>query len=770
MSGAPTTRGFQLFSINIGDFPFIQISFDDPAAALFVSAYTNSFSPVNSAPNYGLDVNYLGDPGLSQPFGNPSFFQIKVTPNSTILIPINEIGPGGGSGATFNLLVEGFYDTDYNDIPEPGPYFLVAFGLGLIWLVRRPPVARKWLAGGAGVFALLMPVTPANAQTDVGPLALQQMRELLQEKASRTASQRKLASRLVYAVKSSRGIALGANIPSLAGDVNSIGGDALVDMKAAVSSDLLSAIQASGGTIIYSSAGAQRIRARLPLSRIEGFADRGDVRSIRPASRARTHGMGTPRRPMPASFFPLSALRGFAARPDIVSLTARLGLGLFVGSLSTQGDITHAANLARRNFGINGSGVRVGVLSDSAEAVPFLIGTGDLPPGTTIVQDIISGPGSSEGSAMMEIVHDMVPGAQLFFASAFNSEASFADNIRTLRNVYQCDVIVDDVSYSGEFAFQDGLIAQAVNDVRASGALYFSSAGNSGNLTSGNSSAWEGDFSNGGVNPLLPGYTLHSFGAQSFNRLLTTTNVLDLYWSDPIGGSGNDYDLFVLNASGTAVLAASTDLQTGADDPIEEVAPQNGIPGNSRVVIVAFGGAAPRALHVGAFYGEPLQIQTNGVTHGHGGGASTVSVAAVFWNSGRAGTRPFTGGSRNPTEIFSSDGPRRIFFNPGGTAITPGNLLFGSNGGLTLVKPDIAAADGVTTRTPDFNPFFGTSAAAPHAAAIAALIKSAKPSLTAAQIYNAMISTALDIRAPGIDRDAGFGLVMAPPAVAAGLQ
>jgi subtilisin family serine protease len=187
-------------------------------------------------------------------------------------------------------------------------------------------------------------------------------------------------------------------------------------------------------------------------------------------------------------------------------------------------------------------------------------------------------------------------------------------------------------------------------------------------------------------------------------------------------------------------------------------------------VIAAKTGAAARALHLEAFFGEPLQLTTSGQTHGHNAGPSTVGVAAVYWNSARLGTRPFPGGALNPTETFSSDGPRRMFYNANGTAITPGNFLFSTNGGTTFVKPDIAAADGITTRTPGFNPFFGTSAAAPHAAGIAALIKSAKPSLTPAQIKDAMTSTALDIRAPGVDRDSGFGLVMAPAAVAKALQ
>ena len=251
---------------------------------------------------------------------------------------------------------------------------------------------------------------------------------------------------------------------------------------------------------------------------------------------------------------------------------------------------------------------------------------------------------------------------------------------------------------------------------------------------------------------------------------MSLTGDVGLFWSDPIGGSRNDYDLFLLNSAGTAVIAASAGRQNGTQDPNEEIYSPSGFPAGSRIVIAAKSGAAPRALHLENFFGERLQIATNGGTHGHNSGPSTVSVAAVYWNSARTGTRAFVGGAANPTEIFSSDGPRKMFFNANGTAITPGNFLFGTNGGATFVKPDIAAADGVTTRTPFFNPFFGTSAAAPHAAGVAALIKSARPSLTAAQIKSAMTSTALDIRAVGIDRDSGYGIVTTPAAIAAALR
>jgi subtilisin family serine protease len=139
-------------------------------------------------------------------------------------------------------------------------------------------------------------------------------------------------------------------------------------------------------------------------------------------------------------------------------------------------------------------------------------------------------------------------------------------------------------------------------------------------------------------------------------------------------------------------------------------------------------------------------------------------MAATYWNSARTGTRSFTGFA-NPNEPFSSDGPRKIFYFPNGAPITPGNFLFGTNGGQTLLKPDFAAADGVSARTPGFNPFFGTSAAAPHAAGIAALILSTKPHYNPAQVKAALQATALDSMEPGADRDSGSGIMMALPAV-----
>ena len=593
------------------------------------------------------------------------------------------------------------------------------------------PVTRWFALLSAAALLGYLFAPPASAQTLPSQTAVNQIGTLLQEKGRRTGDQQKLNSHLWYALQASRGRALAGLSEVYASAIDAVAPDgsgrAKVDISATVSDDLLDQIRALGGSVLFASAQDRSILAIVPLTSLERLAANPNVVQIAPAARGTTN----------------------------------------VGALTSQGYISHKANQVVSGLGVDGTGVKVGVLSDSVDALAALISTGDIPAGTTVVPGESGNPGSSEGTAMMEIIHDLAPGAQLFFATASNGTASFADNIRTLRNTYGCDIIVDDFTYFNKGVFQDGPIAQAVNDVVASGALYFSAAANSGNLTSGTSGTWEGDFNAGpaSVSPLPASYTLHIFGgAQAYDLLTASTTFISTKWSDPLGGSTNDYDMFLLNPAGTSVTCAATSVQNGTQDPYEFCSNSNRFAVNSRIVIAQKLGAAQRALHLDTERGQ-LSINTSGATFGHNAGLNTVGTAATYWNSAKTGVKPFVGGAANPTEVFSSDGPRQIFYNPDGTAITPGNFLFDTNGGTTLVKPDITAADGVSAKTPGFLPFFGTSAAAPHAAAVAALVKAARPDYTNAQILNAMKQTALDIRALGLDRDSGSGIIMALEAV-----
>jgi hypothetical protein len=549
---------------------------------------------------------------------------------------------------------------------------------------------------------------------------MRQIQKLLEEKATRTPAQRKISSDLLLNREAPRGRATLESVPELrSGAEVDEAGETVVDIKAEVTDALMARIEEVGGEVISSFPQYQAVRARLPLDRLEEVAELDEVRAIRSAEQ-------------------------FELRQINVS----------------EGDIAHQAVEARTAFAVDGTGVQVGVVSDSVEALPDLQASGDLPAVTVLPGQ--AGTGTSEGTAMLEIVHDLAPGAALSFATALGGQAQLALNILDLRAA-GADIIVDDFFYFAEPVFQDGIVAQAVEQVVADGAQYYSSAGNSGNLNDGTSGVWEGDFAPVPPPPSLAGVgDAHDFGGgANFNTITRDSpSVFILQWSDAFGASANDYDLFLLSPDLTTVLAASTGSQDGNDDPIEGIVSPNDNTGNT-LVVIRFSGEA-RYLHLNTNRGG-LALATSGQTSGHSAAVSAFSVAAV--DVADAGGGPFVGGPANPVEPFSSDGPRQIFFEADGTPITPGNFLAG--GGVIRQKPDLAAADGVSTATPGFLPFFGTSAAAPHAAAIGALLLSHVPTLTPDEVRERYAGVALDIEEAGIDRDSGVGIVNAFPTLAA---
>ena len=209
-------------------------------------------------------------------------------------------------------------------------------------------------------------------------------------------------------------------------------------------------------------------------------------------------------------------------------------------------------------------------------------------------------------------------------------------------------------------------------------------------------------------------------------------------------------------------MAFSQNVQNGDDDPYEILGtPQFGGSG-LRLAVVKFSGSA-RYFQLSALRGRfsppptgSIARVTPGVTRGHSAAVDAFSTAAApaarrrchpTWSPAIRPTRcgpfpnPFT--AAQLPERFTSDGPRRVFFGADGTPITPGD--YSSTGGTLRQKPDITAADGVSTSLDAFSPFFGTSAAAPHAAAIAALVLSGNPGAGTADVREAFAATALDV-------------------------
>ena len=618
-------------------------------------------------------------------------------------------------------------------------------------LLPRPsgPAPSPPAGGGAGARPAAAPaVSPQRAAARIAAL--------LAEKAARTPAQRKISSDLLAQAASGAAGPPPANrrLPADAtpAAAEPLAPRVLVDIRADVTPALLAHVRDLGGVVVNSVPRYRAIRARLPLAGLEPLAELAGVQWIRTADRPRPR---TQRRPpaAPRRFDP--ALPASSHKVD-----------------TSEGDAAHQANVARSTHSVDGTGIGVGVVSDGVDTLADQQATGDVPSHVTILPgqeggafDLACGGRSngSEGTAMMEIVHDLAPGAELFFADGGGGSAQMAQNIEDLCTG-GADVIVDDIGYLLASAFQDGDIARAVSAVTARGCYYFSSAGNGGSLQRNTSEVWEGDFAAGtslNLTGVDSGASYHDFGGGVTGNTLVEGegSVISLQWSDPLDGSANDYDLFLIDADDN-VLASSTSTQDGTQDPLEYIA---GSCRNeylhARIVIVKNAGAADRYLRLDA--GAPLANATTGSTFGHSASQHAVGVGAV---RARTGGGAFDG--TESVETFSSDGPRRIFFDADGTAITAGD--FSSSGGRLLDKPDVVAADGVSTSTPGFSRFFGTSAAAPHAAAIGALMVEAAGGpgqLTPAALREALTDGALDIMAMGIDAASGAGIAMAPDAV-----
>ena len=176
---------------------------------------------------------------------------------------------------------------------------------------------------------------------------------------------------------------------------------------------------------------------------------------------------------------PVAALGDMAETSGLKFLRPTLAMARRHPVIS-QGDRSLRADLARRESGVTGRGIRVGVLSDSYDCAPGAfepgapftraaqdIANGDLPRDVIVLKDLSDAPSddcSDEGRAMMQLIHDVAPGSPQAFYTAFESQEDFAAGIRALAAAGS-EVIVDDIIYFAEPMFEDGIIAQAVDDV-----------------------------------------------------------------------------------------------------------------------------------------------------------------------------------------------------------------------------------------------------------------------------------------------------------------
>ncbi|MDB6011308.1 MAG: choice-of-anchor domain [Gammaproteobacteria bacterium] len=499
--------------------------------------------------------------------------------------------------------------------------------------------------------------------------------------------------------------------------------------------------------------------------------------------------------------------------------------------VATQGDFAQKSSVMRANYpGLTGTGVTVGVLSDSFNCFAQYAGssvpasgpngyapwgftatysddqqpssgeaasTSALPAGVSIVKEASCMnygapeqlPFGDEGRSILQIIHAIAPGAGLSFYTAVNTEADFATGITTLAS-NGAKVIVDDVGYPDEPFFQDGLIAQAINTVAAQGVAYFSSAGNDGHLSYENTT---------------PAFTVAGTGSQSNEKLLnfdpsgaTSTTTLPLSipqlfpgefiflvvaWDQPYvtgspnsGGATSAMDICIQGAGADLVTdnnsfpnpitsctgpsslhmdpvqlliignPASAKASTAAVNVTITIGLVNGttVPGRVKFVLEDDG--------AGSTINSPFN--TNSPTlQGHPGAATAAAVGAAFYfKTPQCGTTPAT------LESYSSLGGDPILFDTSGNRLSTPEVrqkpdfvgpdgVNNTNLGATLADRNRSITTGIAgcEDNASFPNFFGTSAAAPHAAAAAALMLQSNPTLTPTQIISAMQNSALSM-------------------------
>ena len=543
-------------------------------------------------------------------------------------------------------------------------------------------------------------------------------------------------------------------------------------------------------------------------------------------------------------WLPVTQIEAAAARDEVLSVRAALPRAR-TGAALSQGDYAQRSDVVRSAYPtLTGAGVTVGVLSDSfncyatyaSSGVPASgnagyaangfaadyatdMATADLPADVHVLQEAnclnygapTLRPFGDEGRAMLQIVHDVAPGASLAFYTAENSEAAFAAGIGSLAAA-GAKVIADDVGYFDEPFFQEGLVAQAIDAVQAQGVAYFSAAGNDGSLAYENTAPAFVTLSTTAPNAGEHLLNFDASGATNTTTLPVTIPAMRpgdfvavvVEWDQPYvtgasgspgassridvcitGGTGSDtitdYDGNAVSCTGPNALGVDPYQIMIIGNPAN--AAGNSQQQNFNVIVGLAAATPPPGRILVAVEDNGLGSQINSfATHsytlqGHSGAAGAATVGAAFYfSTPRCGTTPAQ------LESFSSQGGAPLLFDVQGKRLATPVLrqkpdFVGPDGGndtflgFTLASAGIANGLLNTSISECQNDvhypnFFGTSAATPHAASIAALMLQANAATTPAQIYAALRNSALPMSGARPNLNSGYGFIQADAALA----
>lgn len=396
----------------------------------------------------------------------------------------------------------------------------------------------------------------------------------------------------------------------------------------------------------------------------------------------------------------------------------------------TQGDTIHRSVNVRSLSGYTGAGMKIGVISDGVDHLNTSIANGELPSNVHVLSNT---KGGDEGTAILEVVHDMAPDAELYFHDYGDDWLGFNRAVDELIN-NGSTVVIDDIAWYTTPFFQDGVIASNITDqVNNRNIVYVTSADN---FAMGH---YQGTYYDDGTGNADLSHGTSSYKTIYYDIPAYRSIIVVLEWNDTWGASSNDYDFYLRNATTNAKLAGSASMQNGTQNPIEYFGYYNA---NSYPVRVAldvenYSAPQPRMLEImtitGGIYAESYNLNASDSIFGHAAAANVISAGAI------AASDP----GNNDIEYFSSRGPVTIYY--------PSYEV--------RSKPNICGIDGVSISGAGgfSNPFYGTSAAAPHIGAIAALIWSAYPTASANTIRNWLYWSAVDLGTTGPDNVFGYG-------------
>jgi len=418
--------------------------------------------------------------------------------------------------------------------------------------------------------------------------------------------------------------------------------------------------------------------------------------------------------------------------------------------ITTEGRAATLAN-AWNAAGFTGQGVKVAVIDGDFHGLSLRIASNEIPASvvaTNFSSEAMELGIDGHGCACAEIIYDMAPDAQLYLIKSLDSsDDEAAKNYCKSQGIH----IINYSSGYDAMNFHDGISYSSIsphpvtilNDAATNGILWVGSAGNE--QVQHALVAWRDSNTNSNLD--------WNVSYSSMNELwnggdpIPAGTVLSIYltWNQwPTTNQDFDLDLYRLVGSTWTYVATANDPQDGTQPPREHLVYTVPSAGRYAVAIYKYRAITSPSFILRSYPYELYWYGYNNYSDPAPGSVCIPADAASCFSVGAIDRPVYTNG---PIEYFSSLGPNNGAYT----------------GNPVLVKPDVCGPDFVSTAAYGTDGFGGTSASAPHIAALAALVKGRYPAFSNSQIRAYLEERGIDLGTAGKDNTYGAGPVVMTP-------